>query len=327
MLSPLKVLPPGHFGKPTKWNAGHPKNFKYKVSFAVPHFISNKKAEIVSQYISGFDYWAELLTLSIAEDTELTLVVDYPLICVALLLKGDMNEQKLGNQKLSFTAGTEKIFYLPKGDHKISLLKDDYIVLYFVPPRVYLEEMAVENPKLLQLLKKVEKSSDDGDMMDSFHFGGDVFKTIMQIEERHYSQAAITMVIRQHLLKLLTNYHEHLTGTKKLSVPATTQQKAYLVRDYILNNLGNPELGGLNEFSQVFYISRKSLSAEFRSLTGQSIPDFIASRRMQWAIELLSSTNMRVFEIARIVGYSDTANFIRRFKKQYGYSPGRSKRK
>lgn len=43
--------------------------------------------------------------------------------------------------------------------------------------------------------------------------------------------------------------------------------------------------------------------------------------RMQKACELLCNTNLKIYEIAEMVGYTDSAYFSATFKKMLGVSP------
>jgi two-component system response regulator YesN len=49
---------------------------------------------------------------------------------------------------------------------------------------------------------------------------------------------------------------------------------------------------------------------------------FLKDFRLSHAKRLLSGTDMRIYEIASEVGYSDSKYFNRVFKEKYGISPG-----
>ena len=93
------------------------------------------------------------------------------------------------------------------------------------------------------------------------------------------------------------------------------------MKEYIHSNLGDVNLGGLNELALRFHTGTKPLTNEFRRLTGKTIPQYISDERMAWAKRLLDKKEMHVFEIAWIVGFTDTANFNRVFRKKFGFAP------
>lgn len=78
----------------------------------------------------------------------------------------------------------------------------------------------------------------------------------------------------------------------------------------------------LNDLSQKFYINKSYLSALFKKRTGQTFIDFLTSVRMDKACELLAGNNRyKVYEIARLVGYTDKKYFSKLFKKLNGINP------
>ncbi|RAW16163.1 AraC family transcriptional regulator [Paenibacillus taichungensis] len=78
--------------------------------------------------------------------------------------------------------------------------------------------------------------------------------------------------------------------------------------------------------AQVF-ISPKYLSKLFKEELGVTYTDYVTSRRMERAKELIENNNMTIERIASSVGYGTTAYFIKRFKEMYGCTPGHYLRK
>ncbi|HET9956930.1 MAG TPA: AraC family transcriptional regulator [Polyangiaceae bacterium] len=56
----------------------------------------------------------------------------------------------------------------------------------------------------------------------------------------------------------------------------------------------------------------------FKSLTGETLKTYIRSRRFAKALELLSSTQLRVLDIALLSGFESQEAFARAFKKAFG---------
>ncbi|MDR1644102.1 MAG: helix-turn-helix domain-containing protein [Clostridiales bacterium] len=59
----------------------------------------------------------------------------------------------------------------------------------------------------------------------------------------------------------------------------------------------------------------------FKRHTGENFVDYLASRRMEKAIELLRDPRYKAFEIAPMVGYFSKHNFYRRFRQHTGRTP------
>jgi len=77
----------------------------------------------------------------------------------------------------------------------------------------------------------------------------------------------------------------------------------------------------LHSIARHVYLNPTYLSKVYKSETGQSLSDYIFRRRMERAAELLGSTNRKVYEIARELGYVKPSYFIKLFKDYYGLTP------
>jgi AraC-like DNA-binding protein len=67
--------------------------------------------------------------------------------------------------------------------------------------------------------------------------------------------------------------------------------------------------------------SRSALDERFRQVLGQSPIRYLTGWRMHLAVELLATTELAVFTIARRVGYHSEEAFSRAFKRERGTSP------
>lgn len=73
--------------------------------------------------------------------------------------------------------------------------------------------------------------------------------------------------------------------------------------------------------SDVTGYSSGYLSRVFRQQMNISIHDYISSARMNLAKEMLSNTNLKIYEIASNCGYDNTTYFIKIFKMNTGMTP------
>jgi YesN/AraC family two-component response regulator len=77
----------------------------------------------------------------------------------------------------------------------------------------------------------------------------------------------------------------------------------------------------LASLSKQFNISPNYLSGLFKRETGQTLTDYINTKRMRHAASLLRSSGVYIQEVAEQCGLLDVNYFTRLFKKQYGMSP------
>ncbi|MFL0375055.1 helix-turn-helix domain-containing protein [Paenibacillus amylolyticus] len=71
-----------------------------------------------------------------------------------------------------------------------------------------------------------------------------------------------------------------------------------------------------------FAISTSYLSRSFKEKTGSNFSQYIWQRRVDEVMRLLENTSAPLKEIIEQVGYMDAPNFIRKFKKEIGLTPG-----
>lgn len=83
----------------------------------------------------------------------------------------------------------------------------------------------------------------------------------------------------------------------------------------------------LAELSERFFINPYYLSQLFKQKTGDTYLNFLAQIRINKSKELLEKTDMKVYEICQMVGYSDTQHFARLFEKLAGCKPSEYRKK
>ncbi len=93
-------------------------------------------------------------------------------------------------------------------------------------------------------------------------------------------------------------------------------------RRYIREHYGKRDLD-LQEIAEYSQVSKNHLSWEFARESGENVSDFIARTRIAEAKKLLLETNLKTYEIAERVGYSNAETFCRAFRKATGTSPRR----
>ncbi|MNR02679.1 HTH-type transcriptional regulator YesS [compost metagenome] len=96
------------------------------------------------------------------------------------------------------------------------------------------------------------------------------------------------------------------------------------VMEYVESNFG-ADLS-LDAISAKLGITGPYLSTYFKEKTGTNFSDYIFTVRMNKSIEMLRDTDMKVQEIASLVGYFTAASFNRVFKRHTGVTPSEFRR-
>jgi len=68
-------------------------------------------------------------------------------------------------------------------------------------------------------------------------------------------------------------------------------------------------------------MSQAVLYRKMRALTSVSVNDIVKEVRFKRAAEFIAENKYTVYEVAYMVGYTDTKYFSKEFKKLYGVSP------
>ncbi|WP_223589376.1 response regulator transcription factor [Neobacillus bataviensis] len=106
-------------------------------------------------------------------------------------------------------------------------------------------------------------------------------------------------------------------------VKRSTQQKnsniIYDIEKYLQANFDQDVK--LQEISDHFYISREYISRKFKQEFNVNISDYIVRIRMERAKALLKNRQLKIYEIAGMIGYQDDKYFRKVFKKVEGVTP------
>ncbi|HML47602.1 MAG TPA: AraC family transcriptional regulator, partial [Clostridia bacterium] len=111
------------------------------------------------------------------------------------------------------------------------------------------------------------------------------------------------------------------------SLAATQSQEAQGVetlralQDFIAKHAFDP-LFNMDKVVEAFGQPPSTLSRLFKRHFGMNFIDYVSYLRMQKARELLTATDLKLKDIVQAIGYSDVANFIRKFRIQEGMTPG-----
>jgi YesN/AraC family two-component response regulator len=78
--------------------------------------------------------------------------------------------------------------------------------------------------------------------------------------------------------------------------------------------------------SKFVELSESHFSTTFTKEVGETFTDYLTKLRLEKAKELITTTNMKLYEVCERVGYTNAEHFSRIFKKTVGCSPKDYKR-
>lgn len=138
------------------------------------------------------------------------------------------------------------------------------------------------------------------DPMGFLHLSGD-FVTYAEFEER--------------LHDLVERYYELVEKVKLQSTSfKITEIKSFIDQNYF-------EDIKISMFADKYYLSREYLMKLFKQAYGYGIHEYVQKVRMEKAQELLLDTQLKIQEVAEMLGYKDTNYFSKAFRNYFDCSP------
>lgn len=124
---------------------------------------------------------------------------------------------------------------------------------------------------------------------------------------------------QSHKIENLLHTYAEIVEDEFENEAKASNRVIYQVKQYI--NLHYHEDLKLSHLAEQVYLSTNYLSNVFTKHTGCSLNKYIKEVRLEKAQELLLSTNMKIADIGRRVGYDNTSYFIKKFQEKYGMTP------
>lgn len=161
------------------------------------------------------------------------------------------------------------------------------------------------------------------------------FIVISAYRDFEYARTAIRCGVKDYIVKPINRFEladcvKRLLGSEEAE--SGVEEKQELAEDggsigraiqYIENNFYRNI--SLEEVSQSVHMNTAYFSTMFKKQTGRKYIDYLTDLRMEKARNLLENTDLKIGNIAMMVGYSSTKHFARVYKEKYGVTPGSSR--
>jgi AraC-like DNA-binding protein len=108
------------------------------------------------------------------------------------------------------------------------------------------------------------------------------------------------------------------------SAPAAAWASA--IQRLIEENVDDPEVG-VRQIAEMAGLDRTTLAYRFRKATGVAPKEYLTALRLQRAMTLLRTTDLRVTDVAERCGFACANYFIKAFAKRVGTTPLRFRRR
>ncbi|MNO49173.1 HTH-type transcriptional regulator YesS [compost metagenome] len=94
-----------------------------------------------------------------------------------------------------------------------------------------------------------------------------------------------------------------------------------IIQKHILEHLHDPDEISLVRLAELVYFNPSYLSRLFKQVTEINLSEYITGARMGKAKQLLSNPEIKIQEVAELVGYGTATNFTRFFRKSMNMTP------
>ena len=157
-----------------------------------------------------------------------------------------------------------------------------------------------------------------------FDCGDDAFMRDMlltiyeqQTNEACYHDEIMSLLLQSALIYCMQNFRDTV---RFLYAGTRLEGRMLEIMNYMFENYQNVTLRGL---AHHFGYSEPYLCKLFREEVGSTFTQILRDFKLKQAKKLLQTTDKKLNEICDTIGYSDTTQFIRDFKQQYGNTPAK----
>jgi len=135
----------------------------------------------------------------------------------------------------------------------------------------------------------------------------DLYAIINQFETKEEIHLWIKTFVRK-ILEQVTKENQQVESNQ------IKKAKKFIVNHYMENI-------GLSDVAEVVELSESYLSKLFMTEAGETFIHFLTRYRINIACDLLGNSNLKIYEVAKNIGYDNVEHFSRVFKKTMGLSP------
>ena len=178
----------------------------------------------------------------------------------------------------------------------------------------------IKMPRLfgLDMIETIRKSFPE--IMILIISGYDDFDFMRKALQERVDDYLLKPVKRLAFLKVLEKFKQRKLESRRGSVHSGTETSlTSKVKDEIQAHLS--ESLSLKEIAHRFNVNYSHLSSKFKSETGLNFSAYVNKERMAKARDLLKSTNLYVYEVAKYCGFDNEKYFVNVFKRVIGQTP------
>jgi AraC-like DNA-binding protein len=159
------------------------------------------------------------------------------------------------------------------------------------------------------------------DRIPSFFHGDEETITLFEAIVNLYSSISTgdKVLVNAYLFQAL--HRLYALSDQKRSIPEAVQLCAEHMREHFTDKITLETLGELTGYAPLHVLRL------FREHIGQTPCEYLQALRMMKARDLLDTTSLSIYEVTTAVGFSSHSSFQALFKKNFGISPGKYRKR
>lgn len=212
----------------------------------------------------------------------------------------------MNNMELHRTVAPSNVYY------------ERYIIMF---DPAYIKSYSTESTDLLKpfINRGIDFSHRIHLSEDQCHGIASLFRKILHYHNNAvYGSDVYKKITFAELLLFINSLYDNASAVKAKNPKIGDYKKIELMLEYINQHLD--EDLSLDKLSSVFFLNKYYISHIFKDSTGFSVNEYIVSRRIFKARDLLKQ-NLTVSQVSELVGFKNYCHFIRTFKTLTGVSP------
>lgn len=255
---------------------------------------------------------------------ELTLVndSDKPQYCLAFCLEEELRWKVEGDQKhYEIVGGESYIFNGIQGKSRCH---------YKPGQRFFGVSIHLNSNMINDLVDHGKKQSS----LEKFAYGSNFFykstfsssmkRILYEMIYCRYRNQVKKLYLEGKILELIAIYMEELCMEEKerlfsLKLTSADIQSLYQAKKILDEHMIAPPT--IEQLARQVCLNEFKLKKGFKELFGMPVHAYVIDRRLEKARLLLKNKNLKVIDVAVMVGYGDASHFAEKFRKKFGVTP------
>ncbi|MDO7173749.1 two-component regulator propeller domain-containing protein [Mariniflexile sp. AS56] len=155
------------------------------------------------------------------------------------------------------------------------------------------------------------------DRMEGIGYGADAYM-VKPFDMRLLKLRLAQLITSRKLI--FDKYFGDISGKEQAGTTSIDKEFIQKVLSYISENMSDSDLS-VEVLASQLNLSRSQLYRKIKSLTGQTVNEFLRKIRIQKAKQILETGNSNISEVCYKIGFSSPSYFTKCFKAQFGILP------